>query len=283
MRVVFEINKGGKEEDVIVPSPELINSHNEVDAPENNWGYAIATAFLVAVMVIPPLSSFIDSLPPTQYLQTLVSTSVLNNRSDNLANRIVKAMQRKGYQLSTNPSEVNIIYLRGADQYGNSNGNRINEWSDRRLVLMFRGQPTVVGNWAATVKPGLPAIKNPTNNQGAAFIEPGQYSAWRVGTHYGIFGRVELGLVQVAPVKFRRDVKGSGDVSDQPVQSGMIGLNQHSGSDQQYVNKASYACLAAQSQNAHLNKFMKLVMSDPRYRRDKNFVLTTTILDVSDI
>ncbi|BDA73868.1 hypothetical protein CAL7716_080340 [Calothrix sp. PCC 7716] len=282
MRVVFEIDKGGKEEDLIVPSPKLINSHHEVDAPENNWGYAIATAFLVATIVIPPLSSFVNSLPPIQYVQNLVSTG--RYRNDNLANRIVKAMQRKGYQLSTNLDEVNIIYLRGADQYGNSNGNRINEWSDRRLVLMFRnGQPTIVGNWAATTKPGLPAIKNPTNNQGAAFIEPGQYSAWRVGTHYGMFGRVELGLVQVAPVKFRRDAIRLGDVSKQPVQSGMIGLNQHSGSDQQYVNKASYACLAAQSQNAHLNKFMKLVMSDPRYRRDQNFVLATTILDVSDI
>lgn len=284
MRVVFEINKGGSEEDVIVPSPEETDSHNETDVPENHWVYAIATAFLGAVMVIPPLSSFVNSLPPIQYVQDLVSTSVLSARSGNLANRIVKAMQRKSYQLSTNPSEVNIIYLRGTDQYGNSNGNRINSWSDRRLVLMFRfGSPTIVGNWAATTKPGLPAIKNPTNNQGAAFIEPGQYSAWRVGTHYGMFGRVELGLVQVAPVNFRRDVNRNGKVDSTPVQLGIIGLNQHSGSDQELVDRASYACLAGQSESGHLHSFMPLVKADPRYRRNRAFVFTTTILDASDL
>jgi hypothetical protein len=80
----------------------------------------------------------------------------------------------------------------------------------------------------------------------------------------------------VAPVNFRRDVNRNSKVDNEPVQSGMIGLNQHSGSDQAKVDHASYACLAAQSQSGHLHDFMPLVKSDPRYRRNRAFVFTTT-------
>jgi hypothetical protein len=63
----------------------------------------------------------------------------------------------------------------------------------------------------------------------------------------------------------------------------MIGLNQHSGSNQLKVDQASYACLAGQSESGHLHEFMPLLKSDPRYRRNRNFLFTTTILDVSDL
>jgi len=233
---------------------------------------------------VDPETAAPDSFVGMLYQDTHRGTQFGEPINTNLANRVYKTMQTKGYQLFKGEGEVNIIYLRGVDKDGKRNSNAINEWSDRRLVLIFRnGQPTIVGNWAATVKPGIPAIRNPLGKAGAAFIEPGQYQAWRVDTHHGIFGRVEEGLVQVAPVKFRRDVNRDGNVDGEPIQSGMIGLNQHSGSDQLKVDQASYACLAGQSESGHLREFMPLVKSDPRYRQNRSFLFTTTILDASDL
>lgn len=279
MRFVIEFDSQREDDNQTVELPVEAES-TSVDN-RSLVGYAIVTSLLVVCTVVQPISVLIESQSVVQSIQTLVNP---RSRSSDLASRVYQAMQRKGYQVSQNPEEVNIIYIRGADEFGKPNGNRINSWSDRRIILQFRnGNPAIVGNWAATVKPGLPAIKNPLRKTGAAFIEPGQYQAWRVGTHHGIFGRVEEGLVQVAPVKFRRDTDRDGDVSGEPIQSGSIGLNQHSGSNQPRVDKASYACLAGQSENGHLREFMPRVKSDRRYRQNPNHIFTTTILDVSDL
>jgi hypothetical protein len=160
-----------------------------------------ASFILVMLIVIAPVSNWFDSLILVQQVRQLVNPQSVQLETGSLANRVYQALLRKGYRVFTNPGEVNIIYLRGADKNGKPNGNAINEWSDRRLILSFRnGQPTIIGNWAATVKPGTPAIRNPLNKTGAGFIEPGQYQAWRVDTHHGIFGRLEEGLIQIAPV-----------------------------------------------------------------------------------
>ncbi|MUG91754.1 hypothetical protein F7734_04370 [Scytonema sp. UIC 10036] len=280
MRFVIEFDSQKEDDNQTVELPVEAES-TSVDNRSLVRKYAVVTSLLVVCIVVQPISVLIESQSVVQSIQTLVNR---RSSSGDLASRVYQAMQRKGYQVSQNPEEVNIIYIRGADESGKPNGNRINSWSDRRLVLQFRnGNPAIVGNWAATVKPGLPAIKNPLRKTGAAFIEPGQYRAWRFGTHYGIFGRVEEGLVQVAPVKFRRDTNRDGDVSGEPIQSGSIGLNQHSGSNQPWVDKASYACLAGQSENGHLREFMPQVKSDRRYRQNPNHIFTTTILDVSDL
>lgn len=290
MRILFEFGENDKDTDAggFVDSDSTdLTSENDVNTPARDfdsasWKYAFCTALLAISIVVRPVSEWIDVQPVVQQVRAFVNPQV-SLAPNNLASRLYQAMQRKGYAVSLGEGQVNIIYIRGADQHGRPNKNRINEWSDRRLLLMFRGgQPAVVGNWAATVKPGLPAIRNPLGKAGAAFIEPGQYSAWRVGIHHGIFGRVEEGLVQVAPVKFRRDVNRDGDVNDEPIVSGMIGLNQHSGSNQPYVDKASYACLAAQSENGH-RQFMSVVKADPRYRAQPNYVFSTTILNASEL
>ena len=281
MRFVIEFYSQREDDTHPVKLPvDAASDTSSVDDKSPAWKYAIVTSVLVVCIVVQPISTFIELQPIVQSIQTKVNPQPTSN----LASRVYQAMQRKGYQISQNPGEVNIIYIRGADRFGRPNGNRINEWSDRRIILQFRlGRPVIAGNWAATVKPGLPAIRNPLGKAGAAFIEPGQYQAWQVGMHHGIFGRVESGLVQVAPVKFRRDVNRSGDVNGEPIQSGRIGLNQHSGSNQKYVDKASYACLAAQLENGHLREFMPRVKSDRRYRQNPNHIFTTTILDVTDL
>lgn len=275
MRITFETDNDSQTD---------ITSTDVVKEQAGSWKYVLATAVFAGSIVVAPISNWLDSLAVVQQVRSVVYPQFEQPVNNSLASRVYQAMRRKGYQVFSNEGEVNIVYLRGADKDGKPNGNKINEWSDRRLVLTFRnGQPTIAGNWAATVKPGLPAILNPLGKAGTAFIEPGQYKAWRVGIHNGIFGRFEEGLVQVAPVKFRRDVNRNGKVDSTPMQSGMIGLNQHSGSDQAKVDRASYACLAGQSENGHLHSFMPLVKADLRYRRNRAFVFTTTILDVSDL
>ena len=275
MRITFETDND---------SQTYVTSTDVVDEQGGSWKYVLATAVLVGSIVIAPISNWLDSLVVVQQVRSVINPQFEQPVNNSLAGRVYQTMRRKDYQVFTNEGEVNIIYLRGADKDGKPNGNEINEWSDRRLVLIFRnGQPTIVGNWAATVKPGLPAIRNPLGKAGAAFIEPGQYKAWRVDIHNGIFGRSEEGLVQVAPVNFRRDVNRDGKVDSTPVQSGIIGLNQHSGSDQAKVDRASYACLAGQSESGHLHNFMPLVKADLRYRRNRAFVFTTTILDARDL
>lgn len=290
MRILFEFGENDKDTDAgsFVDSDSTdLTSEDNVHTPARDfdsasWKYAVCTALLAVSIVVRPVYEWIDAQPVVQQVRAFVNPQV-SQAPNNLASRLYQAMQRKGYEVSQNEGEVNIIYIRGASWLGRPNGNRINDWSDRRLLLMFRGgQPVIVGNWTATVKPGLPAIHNPLSKAGAAFIEPGQYSAWRVGIHHGIFGRVEEGLIQVAPVKFRRDVNRDSDVNNEPIQSGMIGLNQHSGSNQPYVDQASYACLAAQSEDGH-HQFMQAVKADPRYRAQPNYVFNTTILDVSEL
>jgi hypothetical protein len=163
---------------------------------EAETGDVLATAILVGSIVVAPMDNWLDSLVVVQQVRSVVYPQFEQPVNNSLASRVYQAMRHKGYQLFSNEGEVNVIYLRGADKDGKPNGNKINEWSDRRLVLTFRnGQPTIAGNWAATVKPGLPAILNPLGKAGVAFIEPGQYKAWRVDIHNGIFGRSEEGLV----------------------------------------------------------------------------------------
>lgn len=285
MRLVIDLTRNGNnyELDETIDIDDVESSDTTT---ENQWLYPLLTCGLVIAIVVRPVSDVIKSAPPIIWLQNQVGSSLSASTSNTstIANRLYAALSSKGYPVAKGDDETNIIYLRGGDSNGKPTGNRINEWSDTRFVLMFRnGEPYIAGAWKATVKPGLPAIRNPLGKYGAAFIEDGYYLAWRLGTHRGIFGRTERGLVQVAPVKFRRDVNRNGDVTGEPVQTGMIGLNQHSGSNSKNVNKTSYACLVGQSSDAHLNKFIPLLENDLRYKRNPQHMFGTSILSVGDL
>ncbi len=252
--------------------------------PRNRWLYPILTCGFAVAIAVHPISDLIKTMPPVVWLQSQVGSAIQSRTNVTVANRLYAAIQRKGYPVATLPGEINIIYVRGGDVKGQPTGNGINEWSDARFVLMFRhGQPYVAGAWKATIKPGLPAIKNPLGKAGAAFIEDGYYDAWRLGTHVGIFGRVERALVQVAPVKFRRDVNGNENVTGEPLQTGTIGLNQHSGSDSKNVDQTSYGCLVGQSSDGHLKQFILLIENDPRYKANRQHIFGTAVLSVGDL
>lgn len=248
---------------------------------DNRWLYSTLTCGFAIAIAVRPISDSIKSATPVIWLQSQVGAKVVNTT---IANRLYVAMQRKGYPIARLPGEVNIIYVRGSDVKGQPTGNRINEWSDVRFVLMFRsGQPYIAGAWRATIKPGSNAIKNPLGKPGAAFIEDGYYDAWRLGTHVGIFGRVERALVQVSPVKFRRDVNSNGNVAGELLQTGAIGLNQHSGSGSKNVDQTSYGCLVGQSSDGHLKQFIPLIEKDPRYRSNPQHIFGTAVLNVGDL
>ncbi|MBW4512919.1 MAG: hypothetical protein KME64_41485 [Scytonematopsis contorta HA4267-MV1] len=247
-----------------------------------DWKYAIATTVLVACMVIVPVSNWIDQQPMVRGLQNVVGNTVY---SSNLADRLVSAMKRKGYQVTTNPGEINIIYLRNGKPDGSPSGGRINEWSDARLVFQYdqSGKPQIIYQSVATVKPGLPRIRSAK----AVFVEDGQYFAWRVGTHVGIGGSrsPQRALVQAAPVKFRRYQNSRGDISGlalSPIQSGNIGTNQHHGYGQKFVDDASWGCLVVPDPSKQ-EEFVRLAESDRRYKANPDFLFPTTIISVEDL
>ncbi|OKH36524.1 hypothetical protein NIES2101_36955 [Calothrix sp. HK-06] len=287
MRLVIDLSRTHNDNDELVVDNQLVDTDDtDVEDSSGKWLLPLLTCGLAIAIVVRPVSELVKTAPPVVWLQSQVGTltSTSNQQTSIVANRLYAAMQRKGYPIAKGKGETNIIYVRGGDINGQPTGNRINEWSDARFVLMFRGgQPYIAGKWKATIKPGLPAIRNPLGKRGAAFIEDGYYKAWRLGIHQGIFGRRERGLVQVAPVNFRRDVNRDGNVSGEPVQNGMIGLNQHSGSNNREVDKTSYACLVAQSSEGHLEEFVPLLENDPRYKTNSQHMFGTAILSIGNL
>ncbi|MBW4513176.1 MAG: hypothetical protein KME64_42855 [Scytonematopsis contorta HA4267-MV1] len=265
-------------------SSDKVNPVNRrgIDAV-SDWKYAIATTTLAGCMVITSVSNWIDQQPIVQHLQQLVANQSTN--SSNLADRLVSAMKRKGYQVTTNPDEINIIYLRNGKPSGSPSGGRINEWSDARLVFQYdqSGKPQIIYQSVATVKPGLPRIRSKL----AVFVENGQYFSWRVGTHVGIGGSrsPQRALVQAAPIKFRRYQNSRGDISGlalSPIQSGNIGANQHHGYGQKFVDDASWGCLVVPDPSKQ-EEFVRLAESDRRYKANSNFLFPTTIISVEDL
>jgi hypothetical protein len=277
MKVKIEFDGNQNSSDQVNPV-----TRSGIDAV-SDWKYAIATTILAGCMVITSVSNWIDQQPIVQHLQQLVANQSTN--SSNLADRLVTAMKRKGYQITTNPDEINIVYLRNGKPDGSSSGGRINEWSDARLVFQYdqSGKPQIIYQSVATVKPGLPRIRS----EAAVFVEDGQYFAWRVGTHVGIGGSrsPQRALVQAAPVKFRRYQNSRGDISGlaiAPVQTGNIGANQHHGYGQKFVDNASWGCLVVPSPEKQ-EEFVRLAESDRRYKANPDFLFPTTIISVEDL
>lgn len=197
---------------------------------------------------------------------------------DDLASRIIKYMQAKGYKIFENTKQYNIVYLEGAAVDGTPNDDRANQWNDRRLVLqILNGVPSIIGNWAATTEPGDYYTYNPMNAKGAARIAFGQYKSWVVGWH-----KNHEALVQTAPITVCRDLNEdfmrTGDRTDE----GMFGVDQHWGGDSSVVGRWSAGCLVGQSIKGH-KEFMALIKQDTRYQENKDYVYWTTVIPADDL
>ncbi|MGF1524741.1 MAG: peptidoglycan-binding domain-containing protein [Leptolyngbyaceae cyanobacterium] len=195
-----------------------------------------------------------------------------------LASRIIKYMQAKGYNIATRPYEYNIVYLEGADADGKPNRDRPNYFNDRRLLITFaNGVPNIVGNWEATTEPGSYYTYTPMNARGAARIKFGQYKAWQVDIH----GTAEPheALVQVGEVSVYRDYNQDFMRTNDQVDTGGFGINQHWGYDYpgNDIVTASAGCLVGRTRKGH-QEFMAIVKKDQRYRLNRHYLFETTII-----
>ena len=203
------------------------------------------------------------------------------NLDNSLASRIVKYMSEKSYKIFTGKGELNIIYIEGVNWDGTPNNDRPNEWNDRRILLTFNnGKPEIIFNVLATTEPGNHYTFNPFNPaKGCARIAFDQFRAWQVGVH----NNSHEALVQTGgEVKVHRDLNKDFKRTNDKTESGWFGINQHHGSGMASVGRSSAGCLVGQSVKSHQD-FMRLVKSEPRYKIDKQFIFTTTIIAGDDL
>ncbi|MEC4817208.1 MAG: hypothetical protein SAK29_28655 [Scytonema sp. PMC 1069.18] len=202
-----------------------------------------------------------------------------------LEEKIVAYCERKGYKIDKQPGYKNIIYIEGMNPDGTLNDNALNVWNDLRIVIEFQdGKPKMIGCWEATTNPGKYYTHKPMNPKGAAIIAFGQYAAWKVGTHTPGGGHEAL-VQSGGPVTVHRDANRSGsrDKGDS-MDSGFFGINQHWGGDnpKSDVGRWSAGCQVGRTRQGH-REFMAIVKSDPRYRKDRNCVFKSTIIDGKDL
>lgn len=196
-----------------------------------------------------------------------------------LSSKVIEAVisycKINGYQLFTNRGQRNIFYIEGMNTDGQLNDDRLNQFNDVRFVLDH--QFKLLGNWSATTEPGRWYTQNPMNPKGAARAAFGQYTAWSVGVHGN--SEPHEALVQVRPISVWRDRNKDGFRNNDKSDTGLFGINQHWGYDLPLtdIGKASAGCLVGRTRQGH-REFMAIVKSDVRFRSDRNFVFTSTII-----
>ena len=121
------------------------------------------------------------------------------------------------------------------------------------------------------------------NPNGAARIKFGQYFAWQIGLH----GQLEPhpALLQIAgEVSVHRDFNQDMIRTDDRVESGYFGINQHHGYDHPTndIYTASAGCLVGRTRQGH-DEFMELIQQDYRYQQDPTYIFGTTIIPGDDL
>ena len=210
---------------------------------------------------------------PSELLEAMGSKFHL---SDDLASRIIKYMLFKGYDIFVRRGEYNIVYVEGMNADGTENNDAPNRFNDRRMVIEIRdGVPTIVGNWEATTEPGTYYTNRPLNRKGAARIQFNQFKAWQVGYH----NRQYPALRQVRPITVHRDFNRNGTRTNDKLDTGLFGINQHhaNNSPRHDIGRWSAGCLVGRTVASH-NEFMNIVMQDRRYKLNKNYIFSTTII-----
>jgi hypothetical protein len=242
-------------------------------APQD-WGWLVESIKAIA-QALGQL--FKKPTPQTQAAEPKVTAP------DGLIGWVVRAMQAKGYHLSTGKGEVNIAYVEGMGPNGLKNNDKANEFNDVRLAFDFvGGQARLLGAWDATTEPGTDYTHSPINAKGCARIAFGQYrGVWVVGMHNGNHeGLLQRGGHVTVHRDYNKDFIRTGDALD----TGMFGINQHHAyGDRPYdsVGPASAGCLVGRTVGGH-EMFMRLVKSDPRYLSNRNYAFDTTVLSADD-
>ena len=212
-----------------------------------------------------------------------ISDSTVSNKpkqADKIAAALIDYARKQNWEVRDGEGKYNIFYVQGLFSNGVSNDNAPNEFNDSRFLVEVNPTPRLVGAWEASIEPGSYYTKQPMNVEGAAHIQvPGQYKAWHIGKHKGR----ELALVQVAPVNIIRDKNRNTKVDEGDLKEhSLIGANQHSANDQQFVDGASAGCPVGRTSQGH-QEFMRFLQQDADYKVDKNFIFSTSFISAKDL
>ncbi|MEB3218372.1 MAG: hypothetical protein VKN72_19365 [Nostocales cyanobacterium 94392] len=200
--------------------------------------------------------------------------------ADKIAAVLVDYARKNKWEIRTGERRYNIFYVQGMFPSGIQNENTPNQFNDSRFLVEVNPTPKLIGAWEASIEPGNHYTKQPMNSDGAAQIQvPGQYKAWRIGKHKGR----EIALVQVAPVNIVRDYNRNSkvDKGDKKEYS-IIGANQHSGSDQKFVENTSAGCPVGRTSKGN-QEFMNYLQQDIDYQADNNFIFSTTFISAKKL
>lgn len=199
--------------------------------------------------------------------------------------KVVSHMNTKGYWMCRHPRCPNIIYLEGANTDGTLNDDRRNVFNDIRVVCFIdpTGTPTL-RSWDGTTEPGTFWTMNPMSPGGAARIAFNQYKSWIVGTHRAGTSSAHEALVQVEPVSVHRDLNKDFKRTNDRVDTGLFGINQHWGYDapKDDLGQTSAGCLVGRTKSGHRD-FMALLKSDPRYDVNKSYRFVSAILPADEV
>lgn len=211
---------------------------------------------------------------PTKLLPEIV-------RADSWLSKAVAYMQAKGHWICRHPECFNTFYLEGVDPDGKPNDDAVNVFNDLRIVFKITsdGTPKLVECWDATTEPGIYWTQNPMSPKGAARIAFGQYKSWIVGTHLAGSSSAHEALVQVEPVTVHRDLNRDYKRTNDSLDTGLFGINQHWGYDapKNDLGRTSAGCLVGRSKDGH-REFMQIMKSDPRYRANAAYRFMAAIL-----
>lgn len=190
-------------------------------------------------------------------------------------------MRRRKIPVFTGQGEGNIVYIEGMNPDGSLNDNTPNEFNDLRIVIIFENSvPVFAGKWEGTTEPGKYWTQNPMNEKGAARIAFGHYSAWQLGMHHSHEAWVQTG----GAVTVHRDLNEDFNRDNDELDTGYFGINQHWGYDfpKNDLGRSSAGCLVGRSTQGH-KEFMAITKADPRFRADKRFTVSATILPAGEI
>lgn len=206
---------------------------------------------------------------------------------EDLGSRIIKYMRLRNYWFARLPNFTTIVYLEGADENGEPNADKFDEWNDRRIVFVIEdGKPKILLNVLSTTEPGRYYTMHPASTTGAAArIAFGQYKAWSVGTHKQNTRGAHEALVQTEIVPVHRDRNKDGNRTGDRIDASMLfGINQHSGHNQNLstIGLASAGCLVARTDADH-RSFMRICKSDPRFTTSNGYRFMTAIIAGDDM
>ncbi|MEO1433710.1 MAG: hypothetical protein AAFV71_32555 [Cyanobacteria bacterium J06633_8] len=245
--------------------------------------FCFGVSLIMAITILHPgINQWFETKLQLTRIASISFSKTINQpkEADKIAAALVNYAHSQKWEVRTGERRYNIFYVQGMFPSGIKNDNKPNQFNDSRFLVEVNPTPRLVGAWEASIEPGNYYTKKPMKQEGAAQIQvPGHYKAWRIGKHKGR----EIALVQVAPVNIVRDYNRNSkvDKGDKKEYS-IIGANQHSGSDQKFVDNASAGCPVGRTIKGH-QEFMSYLHQDLDYQANNNFIFSTTFISAKEL